>query len=178
MRLQRESKERSNEKLPDKASPFHNANHKKDMEKIEKQGKQQEKKQEQKEETKEVKDNGRPPFTLDEEPRKKRVDTPRSQPGLADLIVWTSDAFDFVSDTINKAYLGANDKSNLRQLTKAEVNDLEKLKVQVMANLNVMSEIDEALVFKSVSSNTKTPLQIEKTLSKEGISTSKMIPFI
>ena len=56
MRLQRESKERGNEKLPDKASPFHNANHKKDMEKIEKQGKQQEKKQEQKEETKEVKD--------------------------------------------------------------------------------------------------------------------------
>ena len=43
MRLQRESKERGNEKLPDKASPFHNANHKKDMEKIEKQGKQQEK---------------------------------------------------------------------------------------------------------------------------------------
>ena len=174
MRLQRELKERDREKLPDKASPFHNANHKKELEKIDKQAEQQEKKQEQKEQTKEVKDNGRPPFAPDEEPRKKRVDTPKSQPGLADLIVWTSDAFDFVSDTINKAYLGANNKSNLRQLTKAEVNDLEKLKVQVMANLNVMSKIDEALVFKSVSSNTKTPLQIEKTLSKEGISTSKM----
>ena len=174
MRLQRELKERDREKLPDKASPFHNANHKKELEKIDKQAEQQEKKQEQKEQKKEVKDNGRPPFAPDEEPRKKRVDTPKSQPGLADLIVWTSDAFDFVSDTINKAYLGANNKSNLRQLTKAEVNDLEKLKVQVMANLNVMSKIDEALVFKSVSSNTKTPLQIEKTLSKEGISTSKM----
>ena len=120
------------------------------------------------------KDGGRPKFKKDEGPRKKRVDTPKSKPRLADLIVWTSDAFDFVSDTINKAYLGANNKNNLRQLTKAEVNDLEKLKVQVMANLNVMSDIDESLVFKSVSTSTKTPLQIQKTLSKEGISTSKM----
>ena len=44
MRLQREGKDRDKEKLPDKASPFHNANHKKDLEKIDKQGEQQEKK--------------------------------------------------------------------------------------------------------------------------------------
>ena len=37
MRLQREGKERDREKLPDKASPFHNANHKKDLEKMDKQ---------------------------------------------------------------------------------------------------------------------------------------------
>lgn len=186
MRLQREEKERDREKLPEKAGPFHKPPED-GMGKEEKQAPKPQETPTEKdgspvnpeqgiiEKLNEIdKDGGRPKFKQDEGPRKKRVDTPKSKPGLADLIVWTSDAFDFVSDTINKAYLGANDKSNLRQLTKAEVNDLEKLKVQVMANLNVMSEIDEALVFKSVSSNTKTPLQIEKTLSKEGISTSKM----
>ena len=176
MRLQREGKDRNKEKLPDKASPFHNANHKKDLEKIDKQDKQQEKKQqnEPSPKTKEVKKNGRPPFSPDKEPRKKRVETPKSTPGLADLIVWSNDAFEDISTTLNKAFLGANNKKNLRQLTKAEVCSLEDLKIQVLSNLELMSTTDEDSILKALSSKTKIPKTLREKLTSEKISASEM----
>ena len=176
MRLQREGKDRDKEKLPDKASPFHNANHKKDLEKIEKQGDQQEKKQENapQSKTKEVKDNGRPPFTPDEGPRKKRVETPKSTPGLADMIVWANDAFENISSTLNKAFLGANNKKNLRQLTKAEVCNLETLKIQVLSNLDPMSTPDENSILKALSLKAKIPTTLKEKLLSEKISASEM----
>ena len=67
VRLQREAKSREDEKLPPKASPFHNANQQIDMEKIEKQGEINKEIQESKPETglksspAAKKDNGRPP---------------------------------------------------------------------------------------------------------------------
>jgi len=178
MRLQREGKERNRDKMPDKASPFHNANHKQDLEKMDKQAdiseKQDQAKLPQKKEKPEIKDNGRPPFKKDEGPRKRRVDTPKSKPGLANLFVWASDTFDFVSETVNKAYLGSHNKKNLRQLTKSEICDLEKLKVQVVANLDIMEDVDEKSIFKCVSSSNTTPSEIKERLINDGISVSDM----
>ena len=48
-----------------------------------------------------IQENGRPPFKKDEEPRKKRVETPKSTPGVAELIVWATSALESV-DIINK----------------------------------------------------------------------------
>ncbi len=172
MRLQREGKDRDKDKLPDKASPFHNANHQKDLEKLDKQADINEKKQDKP--SPEVKDNGRPPLKKDDGPRKKRVETPKSTPGLADLVVWASDTFDFVSDTINKAYLGSVNKKNLRQLTKSEVCDLEKLKVQVTANLEVMKDVDANAVLKAVSDSKTTPLELQKRIEKDSVSASEL----
>lgn len=176
MRLQREDKDRNRDKMPDKASPFHNANHKQDLEKIEKQGKVNEKKdgEPQQKEKKEIKDNGRPPFKPDEGPRKKRTETPKSTPGLADLIVWAGDTFDFVSDTVNKAYLASNNKKNLRQLTKSEICDLEALKVQAMSGLEVMKDADFNSVLKAVAGSKITPLKLQKLLDRDGVSASEL----
>ena len=154
MRLQRESKDRNKEKLPDKASPFHNANHKKDLEKMDKQAKVDEDKKN-KEPQKEqvapkIQENGRPLFKKDEEPRKKRVETPKSIPGLADMIVWASSTFDSLS-VLSKAYLGTKEKSNMRQLTKAEASELEDLKVDVLTKLEPLSSVDNDSIFKARS---------------------------
>ena len=154
MRLQREGKERDREKLPDKASPFHNANHKKDLEKMDKQVEVNDNKKE-KEPVKEqsppkLQENGRPLFKQDEEPRKKRVETPKSTPGLADMIVWASSTFDSLS-VLSKAYLGTKDKSNMRQLTKAEASELEDLKIDVLTKLDPLSKVDNDSIFKALS---------------------------
>ena len=152
MRLKRENKDRDKEKLPDKASPFHNANHKKDIEKMEKQSKINEDKKQEPTPSKKPqdKDNGRPPFKKDEEPRKKRVETPKSKPGLADMIVWASSTFDSLS-VLSKAYLGTKDKSNMRQLTKAEASELEDLKIDVLTKLEPLSKVDNDAIFKALS---------------------------
>ena len=63
-------------------------------------------------------------FKKDEEPRKKRVDTPKSTPGLADAVVWVTSCFEEISNITNKAFLAINKKSNMRQLTKAQVSEL------------------------------------------------------
>ena len=152
MRLKRESKDRDQERLPDKASPFHNANHKKDLEKMDKQSEinEDEKEQPSIEKRPQDNDNGRPPFKKDEGPRKKRVETPKSKPGLADLIVWASSTFDSLS-VISKAYLGTKGKSNMRQLTKAEASELEELKIDVLIKLDPMSQVADESIFKALS---------------------------
>tara|TARA_Y100001973_G_C5199708_1_gene336727 strand:- start:1018 stop:3048 length:2031 start_codon:yes stop_codon:yes gene_type:complete len=177
MRLKREGKDRDAEKIPPKASPFHNANHGRDMEKMEKQAEINENKQppqEKQEPTKEIKDNGRPMFKRDSEPRKQRVETPRSIPGLADLIIWSTDAFENVSNTLNKAFLGYNNKKNLRQLTKAEIYNLENLKLQVLTNLKVMDMVDDKAILDAVSSQKRIPKTFENKLKNEKISASEM----
>jgi hypothetical protein len=172
MRLKRERKSRNNEAYPDKAGPFHNANHKQELEKIDKQAEVNEVKEDKKK--KEIKKNGRPPFAPDKEPRKKRVETPKSKPGLADLIVWTNDAFEDVSSTLNKAFLGANNKKNLRQLTKSEVCTLEALKIHALTNLDPMTPTDETSILKALSSDERSPKSFNDKLSDDNVSASEM----
>lgn len=150
VRLKREQKDRGNDAYPDKASPFHNANHKQELEKIDKQSKISE-------EEKKAKDNGRPPLKKDNGPRKKRVETPKSTPGLADMIVWASDAFEDISKNINKAFLSINSKTNMRQLTKSQVLDLETLKLDVLTNLPAMQPVTAQGITDIVSAGSRTP---------------------
>jgi hypothetical protein len=156
MRLQREDKARNKEKLPDKASPFHNANHKKDLEKIDKQVKQQDSKKKQ-----EVKENGRPPLTPDEGPRKKRVETPKSKPGVAELVVWSTSAFEY-TENINKGYLEIKEKSNARQLTKHESKELENIKLAAFLALEPMCELSDKNLHKALSSNNLVPKEYKQ----------------
>ena len=176
MRLQRESTARNREKLPDKASPFHNANHKKDLEKMDKQAEVNEEKESKKQQVNEKpplkNDNGRPLFKQDEEPRKKRVETPKSTPGLADMIVWASSTFDSLS-VLSKAYLGTKNKSNMRQLTKAEASELEDLKVDVLTKLEPLSDIDNESIFKALSQRSSSN-SFKKSLKSNGISLDSM----
>jgi hypothetical protein len=172
MRLKREQKDRVNPDLPDKASPFHNANHKQDMEKIDRQGELNKQAQESKQTPKN--DNGRPPLKQDDGPRKKRVDTPRSKPGVAELVSWTSETFDVVSDTINKAYLAINAKKNLRQLTKDQICDLENLKVQTLASLEILKDVDETIVAEAINNIKNTPIELKNLLKTNKVSASEL----
>jgi hypothetical protein len=170
VRLRREQKERKNDAYPDKASPFHNANHKQEIEKIDKQAETQ--KVEQK--SKEIKNNGRPPLKKDNGPRKKRVDTPKSTPGLADMIVWAIDAFDSISKNINQAFLSVNNKTNMRQLTKSQVLDLETLKLDVLTNVQVMKPVTAQDITDIVSAGERTPVVFNKFLHSNRITPSDM----
>jgi hypothetical protein len=85
MRLKREDKAREADNLPEKASPFHKPDKAFEIEKMEKQGQINEKIAEKKESQKPVNPAGRPLNKKDEEPRKKRVETPKSTPGVAEL---------------------------------------------------------------------------------------------
>jgi hypothetical protein len=169
MRLKREDKARDKENLPEKASPFHNPNHNQDLEKIDKQGDINEKIAEKKDSNKPVNPNGRPPAKLDEGPRKKRVDTPRSKPGVAEFLVWTENSYDKISSIANKGYLAIKNKSTMRELTRVEAAELESLKLDVLSNVEPMSDFDEKDIAKIIGSTKKMPQDLSEKLRKEKI---------
>jgi hypothetical protein len=138
------------------------------MEKMDKQGQQQEKlaeKKEQQAKPPEQKDNGRPPNKLDEEPRKKRVDTPKNKPGLAELFDWVSNAYDSTS-MITEGYLYSKNKKNLRQLTKEQASELEDLRVYTLLNLTPMGDLSGTSIHKAISSDFKQMPAKLKALAK------------
>lgn len=159
MRLKREGKDRDKEVFPGKVGPFHKPEQELSQDEPQK---------------KSPPEGGRPPFSKDEEPRKKRVDTPKSKPGLADVVVWASQSFDEISTTVNKAFLGINNKSNMRQLTKDQVSELEVLKLHVLTNLEVMKTATAQSIAEVVSSNKKMPLKFKNLVTKNKISPSTM----
>jgi len=174
MRLKREDKARNADKLPEKASPFHNPNKEFEMEKMDKQAEINEKVAERKESQKPVNPNGRPPNKLDEGPRQKRRETPRSKPGVAELILWANKSYDNISDNLNKAFLSIANKKNMRSLTKAEVSDLEKIKLDVLLNIKPMSELTDSKFKEALYGNKKMPESFRKHLENNKISTEYM----
>ena len=174
VRLKKEQKDRSNDSYPDKAGPFHNPNHNQEMEKIDKQGQINKEAKDEQEKKKAINPNGRPPLKKDDGPRKKRTETPRSKPGVADLIVWTQDSFDKISEITTAAFLGIKGKANMRKLTKAEVSDLERIKLDVLTNTELMSEVNADSVKSTLASNKKTPVVMAKTLKELKITTANM----
>ena len=168
MRLKREGKDRDKENLPEKAGPFHAPPKPQGIE-------EEQAMTEDMEKTTDVDPTGgRPLFKKDEEPRKKRVETPRSVPGLADMLVWSTEAFEKISSTLNTAFLGINNKRNLRQLTKAQICELEGLKLDVLTNIEPMSVVDDNVVFKTLSSKKRMPSDLKRLFASEKVSASEM----
>ena len=156
VRLSREGGDREADKIPPKASPFHNANQKLDLEKMEKQTELNNKKKEKeapKPQKQMTNEEGRPLFKMDEEPRKQRVDTPKSKPGVAELFVWATDALEEVS-VLSQGYMQSKGKTDMRQLTRDESQELENLKLYAFLNLEPMSKINTATIHKAISSKT------------------------
>jgi hypothetical protein len=174
MRLKREDKAREGERLPEKASPFHNPNKGFEIEKMEKQSEINEKVAERKERSKPVNPNGRPQNKIDEGPRKRRTETPRSTPGVADLIVWANENYDHISSTVNNAYLSSSNKKNMRSLTKAEVCDIEKIKVDILLNIEVMSKVSAEQIIDVLKTKKRAPKDFKDKLHSNKISTEFM----
>jgi hypothetical protein len=195
IRLQREFDERQGEDTPDKAGPFHNANHKMDLEKIALQGGKVNP-QDVGLKTSVPKDilmpkppvpggglpnapkpsnpNGRPPFKQDTGPRKQRIATPKSKPGVAEFVYWAEESWKEISDVLTDAYLNSKSKKNLRQLTKSEVKELEKLKVDVLTNVDIMSEVNATSIRDILSENGKTPVAFSSVLKEKNINPESM----
>ena len=153
---------------PDKAGPFHPPPPPSDLEREKDSPPAPEK------ETTDVpniKDaDGRPLFKKDDGPRKKRVDTPRSNPGVADMLIWAEKSWDNISGIINSAYLSSNNKKNLRQLTKAEIKDLEHLKLQIFSNLSPYEDLDDKIVLDKLKAKHSISKVFADKLSESNIS--------
>ena len=178
IRLKRELEKRE-KSGPPKASPYHNPNHDNDIEKMEKQGEINIKQEElrQKESTdnkKEVKEAGRPQNKKDQEPRKRRVVKPKSTPGVADLIVWSEQAWNKISEDMTKAYLQMNGKKNLRQLTKGQSKTLEALKLSIFSNLDPFVDVTTEYVHSSLKSGNNTPKTFMEKLSSSSVKLEDM----
>lgn len=196
IRLQREYEERQAEDTPDKAGPFHNANHKMDLEKIALQGGKVIP-QDVGLKTSVPKDmllpqpkiapgtglpnapkpsnpNGRPANTKDTNPRKPRIDNPRTKPGVAEFVYWAEESWKEISDVLTDAYLNSKSKKNLRQLTKSEVLELERLKVDVLTNVELMSEVNVTSVRDILIANKKTPKIFATVLEENNVTPESM----
>jgi hypothetical protein len=157
IRIKRELDKRESSGPP-KASPYHNPNHSQDLEKMDKQNEINIKQEKIKQKSGnapsniDIKNNGRPLNQKDTEPRKRRVDTPRSNPGVAELFVWAEKSWDHISSTINQAYLKSKNKKNSRQLNKAEIKDLENIKLEIFSNMIPFDNVTSEYILDNVKS--------------------------
>jgi len=174
MRLKREDKDRSKEILPEKASPFHNPNKQFEMDKMEKQGEITERITDTKEKNKPVNPNGRPQSKIDQGPRKKRTETPRSKPGVAEIIVWANDKYDIISKKVNYAYMSANNKKNMRQLTKAEIKDIETVKLDILSNIEFMGTCSDEEIINCLNQAKRLPMSLKNSLISQNINPESM----
>ena len=62
----------------------------------------------------------------------------------------------------------------MRQLTKAQVSELETLKLHVLTNLKFMQPVTAEDITKIVSSNKKMPENFKKPILKDNISPTEM----
>lgn len=114
-------------------------------------------------------DAGRPLFKRDELPRKRRVDKPKSKPGVAEVIVWSESAWSSVSDCISDAYIKTHKIKNLRQLTKANSKEIEQLKIDVFTNLKYGEEVNNTVITNILKSKAQTPSYITQKLTESNI---------
>ncbi len=90
---------------------------------------------------------GRPPGVKDKAKRKTKVLKPKK--GIAKLIqniTWAQDAQLKINDIVTPLYLSSLEKKNLRQLTDEEFNNLEQLKLGLLANIPLNTTVDESLI--------------------------------
>jgi hypothetical protein len=118
--------------------------------------------------------NGRPPLEKDTEPRKQRSEKPRSKPSVAELIIWSEKTWSTVSEVLNEAYLNSHNKKNLRQLTKAQVGELEQLKLDVFTNIDLLSETSTKHIYDILLANKKMDIDFKNILNDHNISIDSM----
>lgn len=196
IRLQREVADREDDKNPKKAGPYHSSQHKQDLEKVALQsGKLLP--QDVGLKTSIPKDllmqpkapsgggglapsakpsnpNGRPQNSQDSNPRKQRIAKPKSTPGVAELVVWSEESWDYISDNLTDAFLNTLGKKNSRQLTKSQVSDLEQLKLDVFTNIEPMSELNVEVIHKTLAEKKKTPVDFKEILISKNIDLDSM----
>lgn len=179
VRVRREERERTNDvAAPKKASPYHNPQHKQDVAKIamtkdvldngeyleslglppvsvEEPVKEEVRKLPlDNENTEPVNENGRPKFSKDTQKRKEKRVLPRSSDATAKTL-WAMEAQAKISEIVSPVALAHFDKKNVRSLNKAEVDQLEHLKLCILTGMQPFMEIDEAVVKQLIDNKSK-----------------------
>ena len=176
VRVRREERERTNDSAaPKKASPYHNPQHKNDIAKIAltkdildpeylddiglpyaEPAQTEEASPAVPEDSKnEPKlDNGRPPFSKDTQKRKEKRVLPRSSDATSKTM-WAVEAQAKISEIVSPIALGHFGKKNVRSLNKAEVDQLEHLKLCILTGMQPFMDIDEGVIKELIDSKTK-----------------------
>lgn len=181
-RLKREMEKRGKD-MPNKASPYHNAEKEHDYNKAMLGGGQvapselgielKPKKDGEKtkiemmtkmaKETKKLQQpSGRPANVTETKKRKaKPIGKPRTKASNINTLLWTSNAQSLIHEIVNPALLIAVNKSNARQLTIDEANKVEYIKFAILSNLDPMIDLTEAIVIDALSQNTPIHTDIQ-----------------
>jgi hypothetical protein len=171
VRVRREEKDRRDDVLPDKASPYHNPQHREDIAKIaltkdklsdeylDDMGlpvSNDETPEPQQEPTKEVpeeqEDNndpinpvGRPFFSRDSTKRKQKRVLPKSGSPTASVL-WAVQAQDQIADILSPIALSHFNKKNMRSLSKAEMSQVDYLKLCILTGMKPYMDITSDMV--------------------------------
>lgn len=192
VRVRREERERSNDvSAPKKAGPYHNPQHKQDIAKIgvskdivnneeyfENLGIPYKEKEEiktnnpalpnppQDKEFKPNEEGGRPLNSRDSQQRKQKRVLPRSSDNVTATALWALESQNKISDIVSPIALAHFDKKNVRSLNKAELDQLEHLKLCILTGMNPFMEINEEIVKDLLEQNIK-PSKEFASLSKD-----------
>ena len=159
-RITRENKRRKKEKTPQKAGPYHDPMWKVSLEAdLIKTGmidptvfgieaKQSEIKSLNKPPANSR--EGRPSGSKDQLKRKKKVVRPRTTAELViETQVWAKESIDKISEIVTPLYVASKEKAYARDLTNAEVDDIENIKLGILGAHKPFSVITEESVIKS-----------------------------
>ena len=83
---------------------------------------------------------GRPPGTPDSVPRKQRTFKPKQK---AAMEMWAKDAQLVIAKVITPIILNYFNKKSVRELSKEEFNHLERIKFEILCNLDMKTELNE-----------------------------------
>jgi hypothetical protein len=193
VRVRREERERSNDpNATKKAGPYHNPHHTEDIAKLsmqkdkldteeylEKLGLPHVEVEEEVEVKKEekvedpakqeiVEEPGRPPFSKDIEPRQQRRVLPRSgEPTSA--ILWGIEAQEKISDIMTPVICSHFNKKDARALSKAQVEELEHLKLSIFTALDPMTDVNAESINDALGKNTKPSQAFEEVVESKAV---------
>ena len=158
----RETKRREKGKSPERSSPYHKPMWKIDLEsELVKNGVLDptifgiEAKQSDilKLATKAPGDGGRPTGAKDQTKRKTKVVRPRtSAEQVLETQVWAKEKFEKIAEVITPAYVKAKGREYARELTHAEADELENIKLGVLGAHEPLSEVNDNTIEQACSS--------------------------
>jgi len=172
VRVRREEKDRRDDVLPDKASPYHNPQHREDIAKIAltkdmladeylddmglpvsvdetpepqptKEAPEAPEKQEDNNEP--INPVGRPFFSKDSTKRKQKRVLPKSGSPTASVL-WAVQAQDQIADILSPIALSHFNKKNMRSLSKAEMSQVDYLKLCILTGMKPYMDINSDMV--------------------------------
>tara|TARA_R110002050_G_scaffold28736_1_gene74361 strand:- start:150 stop:2255 length:2106 start_codon:yes stop_codon:yes gene_type:complete len=169
VRVRREEKDRRDDVLPDKASPYHNPQHREDIAKIAltkdmladeylddmglpvsndetPEPQPTENVPEQRDNNNEpINPEGRPRFSRDSTKRKQKRVLPKSGSPTASVL-WAVQAQDKIADILSPIALSHFNKKNMRSLSKAEMSQVDYLKLCILTGMKPYMDISSDMV--------------------------------